>query len=780
VVSYSKETDQKWQRKWQETGLYKFNEDNIGKKYYLLEMFSYPSGKNLHIGHWWNYGLSDSYGRFKRMQGYEVFHPPGFDAFGLPAENYAIKTGMHPKDSTDKNIETMEQQFRSMGTTYDWDYEIVTCHEEYYRWTQWLFLQLYKNGLAYRKEAPVNWCPSCKTVLSNEQSSGGKCERCGSEVLRKNMAQWFFKITAYAEELLAGLDKLDWPEKTKQIQKNWIGKSSGTEIIFTSGEHDITVFTTRADTLFGVTYLVLAPEHPLIDTLATNGQKAAVKEYKEYTSKRSEIERTSAGREKTGVFTGAYAKHPMTGKPIPIWISDYVLMGYGTGAVMAVPAHDDRDYDFALKFRLPVTNVISQGDTLINSGMELSGKGSAAVKYRMRDWSVSRQRYWGCPIPIVYCEDCGAVPADESDLPVKLPYNVEFMPDGHPPLTGCEEFVNTPCPKCGKPGRRETDTLDTFVCSSWYYLRFYDCKDNSEPFDRERVSQIMPVDKYVGGIEHASMHLLYARFVTKALRDMGWLTFGEPFPSLVHQGIITGKDGKKMSKRDGAVPPDVLIDRYGSDVFRMHLGFSFSYLEGGPWNDDGIKAVARFVYRIIKTVENFVYYSQNSEHAKFQSDFDVDYIRNSTIKEVTKDYEAFGFNTAIARIMEFLNAIQRYQKSGRRTPAFESTLVKDLILLLAPMAPHLTEELWEFTGGSYSVHNQPFPVCDETKLTQKLIDIAVQVNGTLRDVISIDLSANEDTVKTLAMNSEKIKKEIGSKNIKNIIYVKGKVVNIVY
>lgn len=805
---YSKQTDQKWQKKWQETEIYRFDETKITNKFYLLEMFSYPSGKTLHTGHWWNYGLSDSYGRLKRMQGYNVFHPPGFDAFGLPAENYAIKTGVHPSDSTKTNIATMENQFRAMGTTYDWNYEVVTCYEEYYKWTQWLFLKLFEKGLAYRKEAPVNWCPSCMTVLANEQAAGGKCERCDSNVVHRNMTQWFFKITEYAEELLSGLDTLDWPEKTKAIQKNWIGKSFGAEINFKSGNDTITVFTTRADTLMGVTYIVLAPEHPLVDKLTATDCMEQVTAYRDYTANQSEIERTSTAKEKSGVFTGAYAMHPISGKQIPIWVADYVLQNYGTGAVMAVPAHDERDFEFAEKYNLPVIRVVNgNGDDkselpfcddgiLINSGIyngltseqarqKISGdldvdeKGKQTVKYRLRDWLVSRQRYWGAPIPIIHCEDCGDVPVPENELPVKLPYNVEFHPSGKSPLSSCAEFVNTPCPICGKPAKRDTDTLDTFVCSSWYFLRFYDNKNADVPFDKTRVNQIMPLDKYVGGIEHAAMHLLYARFVTKALRDMGYLNFGEPFPSLFHQGIITGKDGKKMSKRNGAASPDVLIEQYGSDVFRMYLGFGFSYVDGGPWDDDGIKAIARFVSRIGRLAENFTVLKAEKIAIEYAADEELEYVRNYTIKQVANDLEVFSFNTAIARIMEFVNAVSDYQKKQNRNSIYEQTLLKDLILLLAPLAPHLAEELWEYIGCSYSVHNQRFPSFDESKLIRDTINIAVQVNGTLRDVISINNDMDEDEIKQKALSSTKVQISIGGKYIKKIIYIKGRIVNIV-
>ena len=619
-----KSVEAKWQKRWLESGENEFNEKNIDKKYYVLEMFSYPSGAKLHVGHWYNFGPSDSFARFKKMQGYEVFEPMGFDAFGLPAENYAIKTGIHPQDSTLKNIETMEMQLKKMGAMFDWNHEVVTCLPDYYKWTQWLFLQLYKKGLAYRKEAPVNWCSSCNTVLANEQVQDGLCERCSTPVVRKNLTQWFFKITDYAEELLFGLDKLDWPEKTKLMQKNWIGKSTGSEIVFeTEKGSSFKVFTTRADTLFGVSYTVLAPEHPLVKKLTTKEHKKEVEDYLVETSKCNEIDRLSTQREKTGVFTGSYAINPVNGEKIPIWIADYVLFSYGTGAVMGVPAHDDRDFAFAKKYNLPVKRVIEGGElpfteygTLVDSGkfsgmkseeakkaitqeLQSEGKGSLKTNYRLRDWLVSRQRYWGAPIPIIYCPHCGTVPVPESDLPVQLPYDVDFTPDGKSPLLKHEKFMNTVCPICKAPAKREPDTLDTFVCSSWYYLRYADNKNKNAPFDKDKADKYLPVDKYIGGAEHACMHLLYARFVTKALKDMGYIDFDEPFLSLVHQGTILGPDGFKMSKsRGNVVSPDEYIEKYGADAFRIYLMFGFSYIEGGPWNEKGIEAIAKFLERV--------------------------------------------------------------------------------------------------------------------------------------------------------------------------------------
>ena len=814
---YSKEIDKKWQNKWKETQLYKFNESRVDKKYYLLEQFAYPSGKNLHIGHWWIYGLADSFGRYKRMQGYEVFHPPGFDAFGLPAENFAIKTGIHPKDSTEKSVATMTEQFRAMGTTYDWDYEVITCGEEYYKWSQWLFLKFYEQGLAYRKEAPVNWCPSCLTVLANEQVKDDKCERCDSIVTRRKMTQWFFKITEYAEELLSSIDTLNWPESTKTIQRNWIGRSDGTKIDFACGQETITVFTTRADTIMGVTYLVMAPEHPLVEKLTTPECESQVSLYCSQAAKQSEIERMSVGKEKTGVFTGTCAKHPITEKSIPVWIADYVLPNYGTGAVMAVPAHDERDYDFATTHALPMTKVVEEtsGETtlpfsgegvLVNSdcfnGMQSkeardsvnkylksNGKGGVSVNYRLRDWLVSRQRYWGTPIPIIYCEDCGVVPVPEDELPVALPYDVQFLPTGKSPLSTCDSFVNVACPSCGKRAKRDTDTLDTFVCSSWYFLRYYDNKNAIAPFDKSRVKDIMPVDMYIGGVEHATMHLLYARFFTKALRDIGVVSFDEPFPTLFHQGIITGKDGKKVSKREGAISPDVFVEQYGSDIFRMYLCFGFSYADGGPWEDDGIKSILRFVLRLSRVVEDFVTFKSNNmaiakEKSKRQmpdcwSEDELVYVRNYTVKQVGNDLGSFRFNSAMARIMEFVNAISSYQKSENRNWAEEEQFIKDLVILLAPMAPHLTEELWEYMGYGYSIHNQKFPSFDESKLKRERVDIAVQINGRLREVVSLPSDLEEEAVKEAIFSSDKIQSYINGRTIIKTIVVKDRLVNIV-
>lgn len=802
-----KTIEKKWQKRWADSKLYSFNKDNISKKHYVLEMFSYPSGAKLHAGHWFNYGPADSYARFMRMQGYEVFQPMGFDAFGLPAENYAIKTGIHPEESTLKNIETMEKQLKAIGATYDWDYEIKTCMPDYYKWTQWLFLQLYKHGLAYRKEAPVNWCPSCNTVLANEQVKEGECERCHTPVIRKNLTQWFFKITDYSEELLSGLDKLDWPEKTKLMQKNWIGKSFGSEVDFeTESGEKFTVFTTRADTIYGVSYVVLAPEHPLVDKITTPEQKKAVEDYKYECSKASEIDRLSTTREKSGTFTGAYAINPVNGKKVPILIADYVLASYGTGAVMGVPAHDERDFAFATKYNLPITRVIKgekgQNDELpfcdygvltasdefdgmsskeaikaITAKLEKQSKGRLKTNYRLRDWLVSRQRYWGAPIPVIHCPNCGIVPVPEKDLPVTLPHDVDFTPDGKSPLLKCEEFMNVTCPVCGKPARRDPDTLDTFVCSSWYYLRYPDNKNDKAPFDSELINKMLPVDKYIGGAEHACMHLLYARFITKALRDMGYLNFDEPFLSLVHQGTILGPDGNKMSKsRGNVVSPDDCIQKYGSDVFRLYLMFCFSYTEGGPWNDSGLDGVQRFMDRVERLVDS-VKDKKLSDSPFAKDEKELNYVRNFTVKSMTADMKNFSFNTAVARLMEFVNAIYTYFNKTQNPNKLLYDCVKDVVLLIAPLTPHFAEELNERMGSTESVFNMRYPVCDEKALVKDEVEIAVQINSKIKGKTTVSTAASDEEVAAAA--KEAVTEALGDATIKKTIVIKGRLVNFI-
>lgn len=803
--------EEKWRKRWEETHLYSFDRERTDNKLYCLEMFSYPSGAKLHVGHWFNYGPTDSWARFKRMQGYNVFHPMGFDAFGLPAENYAIKTGIHPKDSTMKNIETMEGQLKRMGASFDWDYEVISCLPEYYKWTQWMFVQMYKHGLAERREAPVNWCPSCNTVLANEQVMGdGTCERCHSLVQRRNLTQWFLKITNYAEELLDKLDTLDWPEKTKQMQRNWIGKSTGSEVVFQIADCDesMRVFTTRPDTLFGVTYAVLAPEHPLVDRITTPACRDAVEAYKLMASRASEIDRLSSTREKTGVFTGAYCINPVNGRKVPIYIADYVLATYGTGAVMAVPAHDERDFAFATKYHLPIERVVSNGGDgdelpfcshdgyLVNSGefdglkvddacraitgsLKQKGKGDFRVNYRLRDWLVSRQRYWGAPIPIIYCDKCGTVPVPEEDLPVELPYDVDFTPDGQSPLKKHAGFMHCKCPVCGGDATRDPDTLDTFVCSSWYFLRYPDNHNDKAPFNREWIDKMLPVDKYVGGAEHACMHLLYARFFVKALRDMGYLDFDEPFLSLVHQGTILGPDGMRMSKsRGNVVSPDDFVEKYGSDVFRMYLMFGFSYIEGGPWNTDGILAINRFLERVERFVRTSTTLAGGYDGFD-EAERELDAVRHRTIAQVTTDTDKFQFNTAIARLMELFNALYKYAAGEHVNATLVQDVVRDAVLLLAPFVPHMAEELWQIRGGDYSVFNQTWPKSDPSKLVRDTVEIAVQVNGKVRSRLVVSTQADEQQIRDAVMQDQKTIAAIADKQVVKFVYIKGRLVNIV-
>jgi len=797
-----KAVEAKWQDYWERIKLSKFNPDNMEKKLYCMEMFAYPSGAKLHVGHWFNFGLTDSWAKFKKMQGYNVFHPTGFDAFGLPAENYAIKTNTHPEKSTYENIRVMRQQLRAMGALYDWEHEIVTSDPEYYKWTQWVFLQLYKNNLAYQKNAPVNWCPQCQTVLANEQSEGGKCERCRTLVIQKNMKQWFFKITDYAQELLDCLDDLDWPSETKAKQRNWIGRSEGAQITFAvQGKGElIDVFTTRCDTLFGVTYLVLAPEHELVNTVTTTEQSQKVSEYVKQASFSTEIERLSTSRDKTGVFTGAYAINPVNGENIPVWVSDYVLVNYGTGAVMAVPAHDQRDYLFAKKFELPIRAVIDGGDlsqtawegdglhinsdfanglnnsdasSAILNRLEETGTGCTKITYKLRDWLISRQRYWGAPIPIVHCDKCGVVPVEESQLPVLLPYDVEFRPDGKSPLGNSEEFKVTPCPKCGIPAQREVDTMDTFVCSSWYHLRYPDPHNSEAAFDPDVIRKMFPVDKYVGGNEHSILHLIYARFIFKALRDFGFIPYDEPFASLLHEGTILGADGSKMSKSLGnTISPDEYIEKYGCDVFRSYLMFGFNYVDGGPWSDDGIGGVANFMRRFIAYTEK-VFDMESPSDEYCEQEKQLDQALHTAIKGMTTDYNAFKFNTAIAKMMTLCNQLSSYLNYNRNTKTLHET-VRVFIQLMAPAAPHICEELWERSGEKTSVFLSGWPQYDESKMVNDTITIPVQVNGKLRRNIIVANDATEEEIIEQARSC--LSNDV---EIQRAVYVPKRIVNFV-
>lgn len=803
---YSKEIDKKWQKYWQENEVYKFDKKNEKDIMYILEMFSYPSAAKLHVGHWFNYGPTDTFARMKRMQGFNIFHPMGFDSFGLPAENYAIKTGVHPKDSTEQNILNMEKQLKEMGGSFDWNYEIVTSRPEYYKWTQWLFELLFEKGLAYKKEAPVNWCPSCNTVLANEQVVDEKCERCSTQVERRKMKQWFFKITDYAEELITGLDDLDWPEATKKIQKNWIGKSVGTEVNFKLEDgKDLTVFTTRADTLYGVTFIAIAPEGDLAKTLITEDNKKEAEKYINETIKVSEIERQFTDRPKTGVFTGSYAIHPLTGKKLPIYIADYVLENYANGAVMGVPAHDERDYEFAKKRGIEIIQVISENENtklpyteqkgkLINSdkfdGVEVKKAkseitkyleeqkiGASKVQYKLKDWLVSRQRYWGSPIPIIHCDNCGDVLVPKDELPVELPYNVEFTPDGESPLAKCEEFVHTTCPKCGKPAKREVDTLDTFVCSSWYYLRYPFNKEKDVPFEKEKIDKYVPVDVYVGGKEHAAMHLIYSRFIYKVLRDAGYVKSDEPFKRLKHQGLILGPDGNKMSKSKGnTIAPDEYVDKYGSDVLRMYMMFANAYSEGGAWSDEAVVAMKKYIARI-ENLKEKIYEGKEVEISE-KDIKSLEYIINSNIISIKRDVEDFSFNTAIARIMEITNEMYRIVNKGGTSKKLKEEFRK-LIIILAPFAPHLSEELWHQIGEEGSVHKQEYPKEDNEKIILDNVTIAVQINGKLRETIEIKKDEKKEKVLEEVKKLEKIIPYIEEKEIVKEIYVPNKIVNIV-
>ena len=801
--------EKKWKEYWEKHGVYKFDKDNVDNKYYVLEMFSYPSGYKLHLGHWHNYALSDSFARYKIMKGANVFQPMGFDAFGLPAENFAIKHGVHPEDSTTHNIEVMEQQLKNIGALFDWEHEIKTCMPDYYKWTQWIFAQLYKHGLAYRKKAPVNWCPSCNTVLANEQVVDGHCERCDSQVIKKDLTQWFFKITDYAEELLSGLDNLDWPEKTKLMQKNWIRKSTGGEITFKlENGKTFDVFTTRADTLFGCTYVVLAPEHELVDEITLPQFKEAVEAYKEEVAKTNEIERLSTSKEKTGVFTGSYAINPANGEKVEVWIGDYVLASYGTGAVMGVPAHDERDYQFAKKHNIEIKRVIKAADSsvddslpyceygvMVNSGkfdgltseqgrnevvkyLESINCGRLKTNYRLRDWLVSRQRYWGAPIPIIYCPECGEV-LDEN-LPVELPRDVNFTPDGTSPLAKHEKFLHdVKCPKCGRPATRETDTLDTFVCSSWYFLRYPDSKNSDKPFDTEWIDKMLPVDKYVGGAEHACMHLLYARFITKALRDMGYIHFDEPFKSLVHQGIILGPDGNRMSKSHGnVVSPDEYVEEFGSDVFRCYLAFGFKYIEGGPWSDEGLKAINKWLDRVDRCVAQA--FGKYDEHDKMGAEEqELNRVRHNTIKAVDRDYKEFSFNTAVARMMELVNALVKYDSQPVKNRTLYQDTVKDLVKLLAPLAPHLTEEWWSNMGQQYPVVKQSFPTYDENCLHASTTEMLVQFNSRPKVRVMVDTSLDAKQIEQLVLSDPKVIEALEGKPVKKVIVIPKRLVNLI-
>ena len=814
-----KKIENKWQKYWEENKCFHTTEDESKEKYYVLEMFPYPSGK-LHMGHVRNYAIGDVVARSKKMRGYNVLHPMGFDSFGLPAENAAIQHGIAPSKWTWDNIHEMEAQLRQLGLSYDWDREVQTCSPEYYKWMQWIFIQFYSQGLAYKKESQVNWCPSCQTVLANEQVVDGCCERCHTPVGKKNLSQWYLRITKYADRLLADLDKLPgWPNKVKVMQENWIGRSHGANVDFKIDGTDkvLTVYTTRADTLYGCTYMVMAPEHPYVKDLirGTEYEKAAL-EYIDQAQHISEIERTSTTKEKTGVFIGRYGINPVNGKKVPIYISDYVLIGYGTGAIMAVPAHDQRDFDFARKFDLDIIPVVDPHNpeidvnnlteafaaegTMINSGefdgmnnreaipkmiekLAAEGKGEKKVNYKLRDWLISRQRYWGTPIPMIYCEDCGWVPEKEENLPVLLPTDVEFTGKGESPLTTSKTFGDCTCPRCGKKARREMDTMDTFLDSSWYFLRYCDPKNDKQAFDKKKADYWMNVDQYIGGVEHAILHLMYARFFEMALYDLGLVSSEEPFKNLLTQGMVN-KDGKKMSKSLGnVVSPAEILDKYGADTARLFILFAAPPEKELDWSDAGVEGSYRFLNRVWRLVYECVNMNISSDEAfKVISEDDkkLNYMLNTTIKKVTEDVGGrFNFNTAISSIMELVNELYRYKTIKNINEALFLHTVKNLVIILSPFTPHICEEMWQDLGHSESLVNEPWPAFDESALVQDTIEIIVQINGKLKAKMQVSNGLDRTALEEAVRANSEVSALIEGKNVIKTIAVPNKLVNFV-
>ncbi len=817
------EIEKKWQKTWEEKNIYKTPDRSEKPKYYALSMFPYPSGR-LHMGHVRNYTITDVIARFKKMSGFNVLHPMGWDSFGLPAENAAINSGRDPAEWTFSNIDYMRDQLKQLGLAYDWDREIASCKEDYYKWTQWLFLEFYKAGLAYKKESPVNWCEKCATVLANEQVIDGKCWRCDEEVTKKKLSQWFLKITDYAEELLRDLDKLKgWPDKVKLMQKNWIGKSHGAVLKFKVAEiqdMEISVFTTRPDTIFGVTFMAVSPEYPGIEKLITDENKEKVYEYIENAKKMSEIERTSTERPKTGVPLGTHIINPFNGEKYPVWTGDYVLTEYGTGAVMGVPAHDARDFAFAKKFEIPVIEVIrpegqaekpledayvEQG-IMVNSGefngldnetgkqritewAEANNAGYSQVQYRLRDWLISRQRYWGAPIPMIYCDKCGIVPVPDEELPVVLPSDVDFNVQGKSPVLTSETFVDTVCPVCNTPAKRETDTMDTFICSSWYYLRFIDPKNDRKVFDSDLVNSWMNVDQYVGGIEHAILHLLYSRFFVKFLRDRGLLNFDEPFENLLTQGMVL-KGGVKMSKSKGnTVDPDEIFENYGADTARLFILSDSPPERDFDWTDAGVEGCYKFLNRVWRLIYNCsgkisFNYAIPAVDSLSKENRDLLRTTHKTIKGIKEDISSeFQFNTAISKCREFVNAIYDYTNKKKDytddDKAVLSGAIFTLIRLLAPITPHLAEEVWSEFGGEFSIHEKPFPEFDENLAKAENVTIAIQVNGKLRDTIEMPLNAPKEDVESLALSREKVRGYIDGKQLAKVIVVPNRLVNVV-
>ncbi len=810
-------TEAKWRQRWQDAAIYKVDDNDPRPKWYSLTMYPYPSGI-LHVGHWYAFAVPDVFARHQRMKGYNVLFPMGFDAFGLPAENAAIRANIHPATSTFSNIEQMHRQYDMMGAMIDWSRQVQTCRPEYYRWNQWIFLRMLERGLAYRAAGAVWWCPNDQTTLANEQVlEGNICERCGAEVYKRDLEQWYFRITNYADELLTDLDKLDWPERVKTMQRNWIGRSEGARLRFKLETGDeLEVFSTRPDTVWGATFMVLAPEHPLVQQITTDEQREDVDAYVTETRKKTEIERqsTDEAKKKTGVFTGAYAINPVNDERIPVWIADYVLVTYGTGAIMAVPAHDERDFQFARAFELPIRVVIQPDDEppldqatmeyayvgpgrMVNSGqfdgvpvpegidsiinwLDAQGRGQKEVTFRLRDWLISRQRYWGTPFPIVYCDDCGIVPVPDDQLPVELPLDAEFTPTGQSPLVSHKEFLETPCPKWGGPARRETDTMDTFVDSSWYWYRYTSPHEDVLPFSPEKAKEWCPVDLYCGGIEHAILHLLYARFFTKVLRDIGLVEHDEPFLRLRNQGMILAAEGTKMSKSRGTqIGPDEIVAAHGADALRLHLMFLGPWEQGGPWNDRGITGMERFIRRAYQIVAEL---PETSSDGADVPDVEIAALRrltHRTIKKVNDDLNAFHFNTMIAALIEFTNELVK-QKDGpiARTPAWREA-AETLTLLMAPSTPYVAEEMWELLGKPFSVHQQTWPTYEGSLLVEETVELVVQVNGKVRDRLTVPKDITEEAVTVQAMASPRVREYVDGRSPKRVIYVSGRLLNIV-
>ncbi len=814
-----KRIEKKWQNYWEENNSFKSIEDPSKEKYYVLEMFPYPSGK-LHMGHVRNYSIGDVVARFKHMQGFNVLHPMGFDSFGLPAENAAIKNGTPPADWTWNNIAEMEEQLKQLGLSYDWEREVQTCNPEYYRWMQWIFIQFFNKGLAYKKENPVNWCPSCQTVLANEQVVDGVCERCKTPVGKKNLSQWYLKITDYADQLLENLNDLQgWPNKVKLMQENWIGKSIGANIDFKIDGTDkvLKVFTTRADTLFGCTYMVMAPEHPYVKELVKGTKfQDDVEDYVEKVQHMDEIQRTSTNNEKTGVFIGKYAINPVNQKKVPVFISDYVLMGYGTGAIMAVPAHDQRDFDFAKKFDIEIIPVVESNSSeidvnnlteafdaegkMINSGkfdgmnnrkaipemikwLSEQNIGEKTINYKLRDWLISRQRYWGTPIPMIYCKDCGWLPEKEENLPVVLPTDVEFTGKGESPLATSKTFSKCTCPKCGKDAERELDTMDTFLDSSWYFLRYCDPKNTDKAFDKEKVDYWMNVDQYIGGVEHAILHLMYARFFQMALHDIGLVDCKEPFANLLTQGMVN-KDGKKMSKSIGnVVSPEEIINKYGADTARLFILFAAPPEKELDWSDAGVEGSYRFLNRVWRLVSEFVEKNYNSTDAieiKSQDDKKLNLTLNATIKKITEDVSnRFNFNTAISSIMELVNELYKYKEKDDLNMPLLSDAVTKLVILLSPFTPHICEEMWQELGNKDSLVSVRWPGYDEKALVEDTKTIIVQVNGKLKERLSMPAGLSKTELENAVKSNENVIALISDLNIVKTITVPDKLVNFV-